>query len=88
MCCGGIVAASDLAVHREIYADAAVYFDPYSTGSMADVVERIIGVGDEVEALRGSLRQASASVGSKYYPETILPRWQQFLETLSRPAAH
>ena len=39
MCSGGVVVASDIAVHREVYADAALYFDPYSVEGLTARIE-------------------------------------------------
>lgn len=83
---GGVVAASDIPVHREVYGDAAEYFNPYAPAEMASVIERLLqdcsnSVGREQWTARGAAR------AQRYTPEHILPQWQTFLEQLhARPA--
>lgn len=83
---GGVVAASDIPVHREVYGDAADYFNPYAPAEMAAVVERLLqqcshAQGREQWIMRGAERAAL------YTPEHILPRWKAFLEQLhAQPA--
>ena len=86
MRCGGVVAASDLPVHREIYGEAAVYFNPYSTESLSSSVGRLIGNDAAAEGVRSELVAAGAEVSARYVPDRILPQWQQFLGSLNRAA--
>jgi hypothetical protein len=81
MRCGGIVAASDLPVHREIYGDAAEYFNPYSSSEMAGAVQRLLG--SEAAARRAELQLSGTEVAADYLPERILPRWQEFVKSLA-----
>ena len=80
MRCGGAVAASDIAVHREVYGDAAEYFSPYSVVDVAGAIRRVIDPAQP--ARRQELIEAGAGVSARYLPETILPKWKAFLETL------
>lgn len=77
---GGIVIASDIPVHREVYRNAAEYFDPYSTEDAATVMQRVLG--DEGIGIREHLRDASVTVGESYLPENILPQWEALLERI------
>lgn len=79
---GGITIASDIAVHREVYDDAAVYFDPYSTMSLADAIRRTLYSADS-EQITADLRKRGLDVSSRYLPEVILPQWQRFLGRLT-----
>ncbi len=82
MRCGGMVAASDIPVHREVYGEAAEYFDPYDTGSLTASLQGLIaGAGAEttLERLRGAGQQQSAL----YLPERILPQWAAFLRSIA-----
>src|SRR5260370_35309541 len=45
---GGVVAASDIPVHREIYDDAVEYFNPYSTPDLARAIAELIGASQDV----------------------------------------
>ncbi len=79
---GGVVVASDIPVHREIYADAAEYFDPYSTTDLVDCLSRLLGTAGK--ALCEQLRHRGGTVSERYLPERILPEWHTFLERVSR----
>ena len=83
---GGIVVASDIPVHREIYDDAAAYFDPYSTASLVGALKDTLY--SETAPLRTlQLRERGQSVSSRYLPDVILPEWEEFLTRLSRGAS-
>lgn len=74
---GGAVIASDIPVHREVYADAADYFNPYAAG---DLVRAITGVIEDANAVyRQELVQRGAVVARRYAPEAILLQWESFL---------
>lgn len=73
---GGIVVASDIPVHREIYADAAEYFNPYSTDDTAQAIQRVLGPDGGPIRLR--LKMAGVHVADRYTPEQILPQWDEF----------
>lgn len=86
MRCGGVVAASDIPVHREVYGDAAMYFDPYDTKSVVDALRPMIYDGGAEDLLAG-LRVAGLAQSAKYLPERILPQWQQFLQLVGAKSA-
>lgn len=78
MASGGITVASDIPVHREVYDDAAEYFDPYATMSLVKALKKVLYESDAPqEQLR--LRQRGAAVSSRYLPEQILPQWSRFI---------
>lgn len=77
MRCGGVVVASDIPVHREIYDDAAEYFSPYSAAATATAITRVIDPG--CLERRQQLLAAGPLVSARYSPECILPQWQEFL---------
>lgn len=82
MRCGGVVAASDIAVHRDIFDQAAEYFSPYSSGQLASSLKRLIGL--DAAARRAELVQSGAEVSERYLPEKVLPQWRRFLDALPR----
>jgi glycosyltransferase involved in cell wall biosynthesis len=82
MSCGGVVAASDIPVHREVYDDAAEYFSPYSAADAARVIARVIDP-DQAER-RQQLLAAGTRVSALYSSERVLPQWQKFLAGLNR----
>ncbi len=74
---GGVVVASDIGVHREIYADAAEYFNPYS---VEDLARAIKGVIDPARSMRREeLVIGGARVARRYACDAILPKWREFL---------
>jgi glycosyltransferase involved in cell wall biosynthesis len=83
---GGAVVASDIAVHREIYADAAEYFNPYSVGDAARAIQNVIHptCGER----RDELIANGAIVSRRYDYEVILPQWESFLKSVSQSAGN
>lgn len=78
MASGGVVLASDIAVHREVYDDAALYFDPYDSRSLMRVVDELEN-GSEDSSPRARLMRNGAAVSARYKPEVIAPQWASFL---------
>ena len=76
---GGIALASDIPVHREIYEDAAEYFDPYSTGSAVECLKRVL-YSPDAEAIRERLEKRGDEISRRYLPDKIQPQWEAFLE--------
>ena len=82
MMSGGALVASDIAVHREIYSDAAEYFNAYS---VEDLVRAIGDVIDPLQVLRrNELVSLGARVARRYTYESIQPKWQAFLASCIR----
>lgn len=75
---GGVVLASDIPVHKEVYADAAEFFDPYATGSLVGALKKVL-YADNTDVVQHELRVRGQEVSSRYLPERILPQWQAFL---------
>jgi glycosyltransferase involved in cell wall biosynthesis len=75
---GGAVIASDIPVHREVFADAAEYFQTHSSADLAQAIERVVLGADAPERTQ-QLRARGREVGARYLPERILPQWQAFL---------
>ena len=78
MASGGITIASDIPVHREVYDDAAEYFDPYSTMSLVSALEKVLYSTDS-SVIQAKMRERGKVVSSRYKPEVILPQWESFL---------
>lgn len=85
MQCGGVVAASELPVHREVYDDAAVYFNPYDVESIARSLAALLSA--DAAPRRAQLVERGAAVSLRYRPEALLPRWQAFLERATAPGS-
>lgn len=82
MASGGITIASDIAVHREVYDDAAEYFDPYSTSSLVAALKKVLYAPD-AEAIQARMRLCGREVAARYQPERILPQWENFLQRIT-----
>jgi glycosyltransferase involved in cell wall biosynthesis len=78
MRCGGVVLASDIPVHRDVYGEASEYFNPYS---VEDLEQALAGLmSPDAAARRGKLIEEGARVSQQYTPERILPQWHEFLD--------
>jgi glycosyltransferase involved in cell wall biosynthesis len=74
---GGVVVASDIAVHREIYGDAAEYFNPYS---VQDLSRAIYGVIHSTSTTRRSELVANgAAIAERYSHDAIMPQWRSLI---------
>lgn len=79
---GCAVAASDIAVHREVFGEAAQYFNPYSIESLAHAIESVIAPAGE--GVRRELIERGAQTAKRYTQEAILPKWEEFLQSQAR----
>jgi glycosyltransferase involved in cell wall biosynthesis len=75
MMCGSVVAASDIAVHREVYGEAAHYFDRYSVPALADTVANLIDSNNAGQ--RAALRTHGLQHAKQYSREVIAPQWAE-----------
>lgn len=85
MACGGIVVASDIAVHREVFGSACEYFDPYSETALASCLELLLGPASL--ARREALLSEGHRVVQRYRPSQILPQWDRFLQSVAAAPA-
>ena len=76
MRCGGMVLASDIPVHREIFKGASGYFSPYDPENTASKISQLLGINGQVELL--TIKQAATAVLEKYTSQNILLRWENF----------
>ena len=84
MRCGGVVLASDIPVHREVYGEACGYFDPYCVESLTRAVRALLA--PDAHAARERLVVDGEAVSARYLPERILPQWRAFLERITAAA--
>ena len=84
MRCGGIVAASDIPVHRDVFDDAAAYFTPYAAEQLADSLSQLLAA--DAADRRRWLVARGAEISARYLPEVLLPRWRQFFDRLTEQA--
>lgn len=78
MRCGGVVVASDIPVHREVYKDACEYFNPHSTISVANAIKTVLNNTHKKE----ELIHKGFKVSECYTYESIMPQWEELLERL------
>jgi glycosyltransferase involved in cell wall biosynthesis len=78
MKCGSPVVASDISVHREVYADAAEFFNPYSVDSLSHAIQSVIDPSHH--GRRQDLVARGAVVAQSYSQDSIMPKWQSFLQ--------
>jgi glycosyltransferase involved in cell wall biosynthesis len=83
MACACPVAASDIAVHREIFDDAAAYFNAYSDSDAARAIHALIAEGTDPD--RNRLTARGTEVARRYKQDAILPQWQEFLRHAAQP---
>lgn len=79
MASGGITVASEIPVHREVYDDAAVYFDPYATMSLVKALKKVL-YDEDATSVQEYMRNRGEAVSAQYLPEKILPQWEQFIQ--------
>ena len=82
MASGGVAISSDIPVHREVYEDASLYFNPYSTMDLVQAIRRVLYEPGAAEA-REQLVRRGAEMAARYRPEVILPKWQAFLDRIT-----
>jgi glycosyltransferase involved in cell wall biosynthesis len=78
---GGAVVASDIPTHREIYADAAEFFNAYSVQDLCRALRAVIDPASG--ARRERLVTRGAVVCQRYSEAVILPKWDAFLRALN-----
>lgn len=82
MASGGVTVASDIPVHREVYDDAAEYFDPYSTVSLVKALNKVL-YAEDADKTRDGMKTKGGLVAQRYQPENIIPKWKDFLNKIS-----
>jgi glycosyltransferase involved in cell wall biosynthesis len=78
---GGVVVASDIPVHREVYVDAAEFFNPYSVEALKQAIKVVIDPANP--SRRDQLIDRGAVIAERYSHREILPKWHSFL--MSQP---
>ena len=73
---GGIVAASDIPVHREVYKAASTYFNPYDKSDAATAISQLLKSSNEE---RLALKATGKQLGSHYQRASLGQQWQAFL---------
>lgn len=76
---GSAVVASDIPAHREIYANAAEFFNPHSAQDLCRAIREVIDPARS--ARRNELVAQGAVISKRYTEEAVLPQWESFLRT-------
>jgi glycosyltransferase involved in cell wall biosynthesis len=82
MLCGSPVVASNIPVHRWVYGDAAIYFDPYSANALGDRLAELCAQPKN-EGMLAELRDRGLRRGKLYTPDAVRPRWEALFEKLT-----
>jgi glycosyltransferase involved in cell wall biosynthesis len=77
MASGGIVVASDIPVHRDVFGAAAEYFNAYSVEELVGTLDRLLGTDGEPRRI--AMVAEGARTARRYRPEVVLPEWLGFL---------
>jgi glycosyltransferase involved in cell wall biosynthesis len=81
MMSGGVVAASDIPVHREVYGDACVYFNPYSVESIANGIREAMALRNATEIF-ADYRERANRISARYTAEALAPTWDEFIQNV------
>jgi glycosyltransferase involved in cell wall biosynthesis len=82
MLCGSPVLASDIPVHRWVYGDAAMYFDPYSSNALGEQLAELCGLPKN-EGILAELQDRGWRRGVLYTPDAVAPKWSALFESIA-----
>ena len=81
MQCGTPAVVSDVAAHRWVLGDAALYADPYDTAAIAHQLSLLL-TDSNGEGLRRELRSKAANVLDRFTATTTSQQWSMLLDRL------
>jgi glycosyltransferase involved in cell wall biosynthesis len=82
MLCETPVIASDIAVHRSVYGDAALYFDPYDVKGCANMLAEILSMPKD-SSLMANLRDKGLERAKLYTRDAIGRQWADLFHRLA-----
>lgn len=82
MCCHTPAIVSDIAAHRGVYGEAALYCDPYRVSSIVAAIERLCLASDT--ELRDELVERGRRRVTRYRAPAVGLQWHALLEELRR----
>lgn len=82
MASGGVVVASDIPVHREVYGEAARYFDPYCEENASNALSTVLS--EQNARISERMREEARRLTELYRAEQILQKWRVFLQSLKK----
>ena len=78
---GGIVAASDIPVHREIYGNAALYFDPYNAQDVAQCLRPLLT--SEIGSIKKQMNEQAKPINKRLESEILSKQWENLIDQAS-----
>jgi hypothetical protein len=81
---GGVVLASDIAVHREVYGRAAAYFKAGQAGDLAASAAALLDASRPGPL--ADLRVRGPAQAERYTPAALGAQWQAFFQRLPLPS--
>lgn len=81
MQCGTPVIASDIAAHRWVLGDAALYCDPHDVASIAAAIERLVASGESTSLREKLVDRGHQRVG-RYRVDRCAREWTELLHSL------
>jgi glycosyltransferase involved in cell wall biosynthesis len=82
MCCHTPAIVSDIAAHRGVYGEAALYCDPYRVSSIVAAIERLCLASDT--DLREELIERGRRRVTRFRATAVAAQWRALLEELRR----
>jgi glycosyltransferase involved in cell wall biosynthesis len=82
MAAGTIVLASDISVHREIYNDNALFFNPYSIEDLKNLINKVVSIKNTNDYNKIILK--AKQYCTKYSFAASSQRWAKILQTISQ----
>jgi glycosyltransferase involved in cell wall biosynthesis len=79
MSCGTPVLASDIPVHRWVYGNASVYFDPYDEVELGRLMARFAELPSDSGQL-ALVRERGLHQAELYRPDVLAPRWEAAIQ--------
>jgi glycosyltransferase involved in cell wall biosynthesis len=80
MRCAGIVIASDIPAHREIYGNGALYFNPYDVLALTNAMRTVLEPAQDT--WREAMHSEGFRVSAQYDSKVIVPLWESMFERL------
>ena len=80
MKCGGMVLASNIPVHKEVYKEAAKYFSPHSP---SELCTKMLGALNMDTPIKQSIIESGYSVSNQYSEESVGKQWADYFDSLS-----
>lgn len=81
MLCDCPVLASDIPTHREVYGDAALYFDRLDPESLAELLATLLAEGAQPRL--DDIRRRGRGIAARYRDGEVVGQWADLLQSLA-----